>query len=101
MAAGDNHSLAVTESGALYSWGRGSYGKLGHGDEEHQLLPKRVAGLQGVCCITAGASHAIAVAKNGTAHGWGVGRDAAFGPILGLQLTNDQTTPLEYPARWA
>ena len=92
VAAGQLHSLALIETGALYSWGRGSCGKLGHGDEEDQRLPKRVEGLQGVCCITAGSEHTVAVAKDGTAHGWGIGEDET----LGLQLTEHQMTPLEY-----
>ena len=96
VAAGAVHSLAITESGALYSWGDGDHGKLGHGDEELQDdayldLPKRVAALQGVCCVAAGACHTVAVAKNGTAHGWGVGEDET----LGLQLTENRNTPLE------
>ncbi len=31
VAAGGSHSAAVTESGQLYTWGKGSYGRLGHG----------------------------------------------------------------------
>lgn len=32
IAAGSNHSAAVTDEGALYTWGKGSYGRLGHGE---------------------------------------------------------------------
>ena len=32
IAAGSNHSAAVTEDGILYTWGKGSYGRLGHGE---------------------------------------------------------------------
>ena len=92
VVAGYQHSLAVTEGGTLYSWGNSDEGKLGHGDEEDQLLPKRVAGLQGVCCVAAGAAHTVAIAKDGTAHGWGIGDDEC----LGLQLTENWNTPLEY-----
>ncbi len=42
MAAGSNHSAAVTSSGELYTWGLGEYGRLGHGDNLTQLTPKRV-----------------------------------------------------------
>ena len=31
IAAGGSHSAAVTEGGALYTWGKGSFGRLGHG----------------------------------------------------------------------
>ena len=42
--------------------------------------------------MAAGDAHTVAVTKHGAAHGWGVGEDE----VLGLQLTEDQTTPLEY-----
>ena len=31
LAAGDSHSAAITKTMELYTWGDGSYGKLGHG----------------------------------------------------------------------
>ena len=91
MAALD-HNLAITASGALYTWGYGGHGQLGHGDQLIQYLPKRIEGLQGVCCVAAGGAHSIAIAKDGTALGWGYGEDTA----LGLQLTDHQLTPLDY-----
>ena len=32
VVAGGEHSAAITEDGALYTWGKGSYGRLGHGE---------------------------------------------------------------------
>ena len=42
-AAGYGHSVAVTEDGALWTWGDGRSGQLGHGDVETRLVPTRVA----------------------------------------------------------
>ena len=39
VAAGRWHSLARTADGALYSWGGGGFGRLGHGDEARLRLP--------------------------------------------------------------
>ena len=44
IAAGGAHSACITSSGELYTWGKGRYGRLGHGDSEDQLKPKLVRG---------------------------------------------------------
>ena len=45
VAACNNHSLALTTEGALFSFGHGANGQLGHGDTANQLRPKRVTAL--------------------------------------------------------
>lgn len=45
IAAGGAHSACITASGELYTWGKGRYGRLGHGDSEDQLKPKLVRSL--------------------------------------------------------
>ena len=40
-SVGGSHSLATTADGALWSWGGGAFGMLGHGDQQRQLLPKK------------------------------------------------------------
>lgn len=42
ISCGGAHSAAITNSGKLYTWGRGRYGRLGHGNGDDQLLPKLV-----------------------------------------------------------
>ena len=41
LSAGDNVGYS---DGAVSSWGLGGFGFLGHGDEQSQLLPKKIEG---------------------------------------------------------
>ena len=68
VLAGADHSLAITADGAVWSWGYGAYGQLGHGDEQHQLLPKKVEGLAGrrVVAVSAGIAHSLAITADGS-----------------------------------
>ena len=43
----DGHSIALTESGEVFSWGDGDYGKLGHGNSDRQRRPRQIEALQG------------------------------------------------------
>ena len=81
MSAGDSHSLALTADGALWSWGNGSFGKLGHGDTQWQLPPKKVEALAGqrVVAVSAGDSHSLALTADGALWSWGRGDDGRLG----------------------
>ena len=46
VSAGGAHSAAITALGRLYTWGKGRYGRLGHGDYDDQLKPKMVDALK-------------------------------------------------------
>lgn len=50
VAAGAEHTAALSEDGELYGWGWGRYGNLGLGDRNDRLLPERVTSIQ-VCQI--------------------------------------------------
>ena len=74
VSVGD-HSLAITADGAVWSWGRGLSGRLGHGDQRDQLLPKKVEVLaeRRVNAVSAGGDHSIATNSDGAVFTWGKG----------------------------
>ena len=45
VSCGPYHSAAVTSSGALFTWGDGLCGKLGHGDQQSISEPRQVGTL--------------------------------------------------------
>ncbi|XP_050428032.1 E3 ubiquitin-protein ligase HERC2 [Adelges cooleyi] len=45
IACGGFHSAAISRFGHLYTWGKGRYGRLGHGDCEDYLYPTLVQSL--------------------------------------------------------
>ena len=46
-ASGAQFTAALTDSGAVYTWGKGDTFRLGHGTEEHARYPLRVEALAG------------------------------------------------------
>ncbi|XP_034287268.1 E3 ubiquitin-protein ligase HERC2 isoform X1 [Pantherophis guttatus] len=77
IACGGTYSAAITADGELYTWGRGNYGRLGHGSSEDQTIPVLVTGLKGlkVIDVACGSSDAqtLAVTENGQVWSWGDG----------------------------
>jgi alpha-tubulin suppressor-like RCC1 family protein len=83
------HTLAVDARGAVWSWGEGRFGRLGHGDEEDAWTPRRVAphalGADGFGCgsrivaVAAGGFHSVAVTAEGVAYAWGGGEHGQLG----------------------
>lgn len=43
VAAGAEHTVAITEDGDLYGWGWGRYGNLGLGDRKDRNIPEKVS----------------------------------------------------------
>jgi hypothetical protein len=66
-AAGETHTVVLTASGAVFTFGYGGYGQLGHGNQQTQLSPMRVEALVNhrVVCIAAGAFHTVVLTDKG------------------------------------
>jgi alpha-tubulin suppressor-like RCC1 family protein len=80
-SAGLEHSLVVTDEGALYSFGCGSNGRLGNGSSASSCSPTHVFALRGVrvASTAAGDDHSLALAANGTVFACGNNRSGQLG----------------------
>ena len=99
VSAASLQSLALIADGAVWSWGFGAYGHLGHGDEQSQWQPKKIEALAGqrVVAASAGAVNSIAITADGTVFTWGQGGHGCLGH--GEDLSN-QLLPKRVEA-WA
>ncbi|ELR12866.1 ADPribosylation factor subfamily protein [Acanthamoeba castellanii str. Neff] len=96
VACGDNHSLCVTSDGALYSFGQGKHGQLGHGTRLDCCTPTRVEALLDVPVVQVagggglGVSHSVAITAQGDCYTWGGGK---YGQLGHSHTTQDELEP--------
>lgn len=95
IAAGDYHTLAVTEDGEVWAWGSNTYGQLGVGTgitgTEDSSIPVKVSNVSGVVAVAAGVDHSIALKQDGTVWSWGRNTKG--------QLGNGETTSINITPR--
>jgi alpha-tubulin suppressor-like RCC1 family protein len=73
VSAGPDHVAAVSSSGKLFTWGYGSNGRLGHGDEADVPIPTEVGALsdEKIVHVSCGGHHTAAVTDNGLLYTFG------------------------------
>ena len=79
VAAGDQFSLALDPSGAVWAWGSGETGQIGDGTGTASLEPVPVEAVTDALAIAAGQAHALALRADGTVAGWGGGQLSPVG----------------------
>ncbi|CAI9289405.1 unnamed protein product [Lactuca saligna] len=75
LAAGEAHTLALTGHGSVYSWGRGTFGRLGSGSELDRLFPAKIefnsTEKVKIVQVSAGSYHSLALSDDGSVWSWG------------------------------
>jgi len=82
VAAGSDHTVAWTDDGKAYSFGDGEYGKLGHGSEQDEFVPRLIEGLlmgKRVVGVSSGSNHTVVWTDEGNAYSFGFGQDGKLG----------------------
>jgi len=68
--------MAPSREGArrllLATFGNGQHGRLGHGTQASELVPRAVAGLAGVVSVACGGAHTACVTADGGLWSWGM-----------------------------
>ena len=82
LCVGLRHSAVVSEDGALYTFGQGNWGVLGHGNEDsiNFRKPRLVEGLSKskVVDVAMGEYHTLALTEDGNVYTWGYGGKKGF-----------------------
>jgi alpha-tubulin suppressor-like RCC1 family protein len=93
IAAGLEHTCAITDAGAALCWGGNSRGQLGDNSGQNQLTPAPVQGLsQGVVALALGDFHTCALTDAGGVKCWGLGYDGQLGYGQNIE---DKRTPTD------
>ncbi|XP_040021975.1 regulator of chromosome condensation [Gasterosteus aculeatus] len=98
VVAGGMHTVCVSETGHVYTFGCNDEGALGRDttEEGSEMVPGKVALEEKVVQVSAGDSHTAALTEDGTVYVWGSFRDNS-GVIGLLEPMKTCTTPVKVP----
>ena len=91
VSCGGQHAAVLDAAGDVFTWGRGGFGRLGHGDDMPLHAPRRVEALRGVAggadaaMVSCGFAYTAALDRQGRLYTWGAGENGRLG-------TGDETS---------
>ncbi|KAL2832373.1 regulator of chromosome condensation 1/beta-lactamase-inhibitor protein II [Aspergillus cavernicola] len=98
LVCGDNHVLALSDKGAVFSWGSGQQNQLGRRIIERNRLnglqPREFGLPKNIVHIGAGAFHSFAVHQSGKVYAWGLN---SFGETAIRQYAGDSEAAIVHP----
>jgi alpha-tubulin suppressor-like RCC1 family protein len=86
VSAGDGHTCALTQAGAVECWGDNSHGQLGNSSTTDSPVPVTVEITGDVVSVSAGTYHSLAVTAAGDVKYWGdssYGELGSYSPLVG------------------
>ena len=91
ISCGGQHCAICTSEGKVLTWGKGSYGRLGHGNVTALETPTMVQSLSNefVTKVTCGFAFTSAITNEGVVYCWGAGENGR----LGLGDNEDKLNP--------
>ncbi|EHH53834.1 E3 ISG15--protein ligase HERC5 [Macaca fascicularis] len=110
ISAGEAHSMALSMSGNIYSWGKNEFGQLGLGHTESKDSPSLIEALdnQKVEFLACGGSHSALLTQDGLLFTFGAGKHGQLGhnstqnelrPCLVAELVGNRVTQIAC-GRW-
>ncbi|MBL9130935.1 MAG: hypothetical protein JNG86_07040 [Verrucomicrobiaceae bacterium] len=99
VAAGEDHSLALSSDGLVFAWGNGSFGQLGDGlgaDSHTPVAVSTTGVLSGktIVAIAAGSGFSLALTSDGLLYGWGLDLGGTLGDGAGI-TTQDEPVAVD------
>ena len=99
ICCGREHTILLTSSGKMWSWGGNRKGQLGHSGFESSALPRLICGEDGtamknVNMISCGGYHSACICDPGSLYTWGAGD--CLGRTLAPSLSSSSSS-LKYP----
>lgn len=100
LTLGPEHAILLSTTGAVYTWGLGSHGQLGHGSLTSEEEPRAVEALWGMPmkAIAAGGWHCCCISDSADLYVWGWNESGQLGlPSRGIRKAHHPKSQGEAP----